>query len=253
MARRALTVLTLIIVVATAAGGAYYLTHGPARPEERVLHIALVSGGNSSATDEEKLQKAGVELVRTLARMTGYDKVQIHTMGEEQALEALRSGSVQLLLRVAWPEEDTNTTPTLVLWDCREALIIPRVAGQPQTVLAKSVLRVGVPSGLPVAEYPNPAGIGAMAFENYTSLGEAVDALVSGRLDGLVAELTVAEALAEKYNLTVVQVSGAGVQLRLLAGKGNEDLLRGFQDALHRLLLSSRWVEPPVICPQTLG
>lgn len=243
MSGKALTVLTLAIVVATAVGGAYYLTQGPARPEERVLRAALVGSGDCLARISGEPAGLGVDLANMLARMSGYDSVEIEPANLSEALEALRRGEIQLVLLVAQPQEPLNTSGTLslVLWDQRKAVIVP--AGAPATV-GVTVERVGVPAGQPVE-----AGIKATSMvEGYSDLRAAVESLLNGTLGSLVVDLSVAQSLAQRYNVTIVQVSEQGNQLRLLVSRDNEVLYSRLADALKQLSLSDRWLELPSTC-----
>ncbi len=242
MPRKALTVLTLVMVIATAAGGAYYLTHGPARPEERVLRAALVGTEECLAKTGDKPAGLGVDLVNMLARMSGYDSVEIRPANMSEAMEALRRGDVQLVLLVSPAQEPLNTSDTLslVLWDCRKAVVVPEGAQEAVGVAA----RVGVPAGQPVE-----AGVKATSLvKGYTDLRAAVEALLNGTLESLVVDLSVARSLAQRYNVTIVQVSGQGNQLRLLLSRDNEILYNRLADALKQLSLSDRWLDLPSTC-----
>ena len=241
MSRKALTVLTLIIVVATAAGGAYYLTHGPARPEERVLRAALVGSEDCLAKAGDEPAGLGVELVNMLARMSGYDSVEIKAANMSEALEALRRGEVQLVLLVSPAQKPLNSSDTfsLVLWDCRKAVVVPAEA--PAMGIAT---RVGVPAGQPVE-----AGVKATSMvKGYSDLRAAVESLLNGTLGSLVVDLSVAQSLAQRYNVTIVQVSEQGNQLRLLVSRDNEILYKRLSDALEQLSLSDRWLDLPSTC-----
>ncbi len=246
MPRKALILLTLIIVVATAAGGTYYLTHGPARPEQRILRAALVGSEDCLAKTGDEPAGLGVELVNVLTRMSGYDSVEIRPSNLSEALKALRRGEVQLVLLVSPAREPLNTSNTLslVLWDCRKAVVVSAEASA-----VGIAARVGVPAGQPVE-----TGVKATSMiEGYSDLRVAVESLLNGTLGSLVVDLSVAQSLAQRYNVTIVQVSGQGNQLRLLVSRDNEILYKRLADALEQLSLSDRWLDLPSTCLEPGG
>lgn len=246
-----LWIAALVVVIVIAVLAAYFIYLRPLQQPRKVLRVGTSPDFPPfEYIDEATGEVVGIDidLVKLIAKKLGYE-VEIVSMSFEGLIPALQAGQIDLIASgMTITEERAKVVDfSIPYWNADQAILVIkdsefRPRGLDDLVGRKVGVQTGTTAESLVDNYIRKKGV-SIDLKSYDSYILAVQDLVSGRIDAVVVDTPVAQALAKRYSVEISAVIETGERYGLAVRKGNTDLLNGINKALQEILSSPEWSE----------
>ena len=262
MANKALIAGIIILIIVAGAAAYYFMGKGGG---EEYSPTTTTSG--TTTTTQKKVLRVGtspdfppfeyiaengsivgfdIDLVRHLAKMIGYDDIEIVSIDFDGLIPALQQGQIDVIAAgmTITAERAQQVDFTIPYWQADQAILVKEDSSvKPASAEELEGLTVGVQQGTTAQSYleglvDNGTNID---IKVYTSYVLAVQDLVNGRVDAVVVDKPVAQTFEKTYPVVISGVIETGEKYGLAVQKGNTELLNALNNALQEFMNSPEW------------
>jgi polar amino acid transport system substrate-binding protein len=240
------TIIVGIIIAVIVIGAAAFML-APKQP--KLLRVGtspdfppfeyIDEGGNIVGFD--------IDMIRELAKMIGYDDIEIISIDFDGLIPALQNGQIDVIAAGMTITEERQQIVdfTVPYWQADQAIVVKKGSSfSPQSLDDLEGKIIGVQSGTTgeavVDDFVSETGK-EIDIRRYSSFVLAINDLVNGRIDAVVVDTPVAEMFTTKYDVEISAVIQTGEQYGLAVRKGDTELLNKLNQALQQLMGSEKW------------
>ncbi|MEM0224542.1 MAG: basic amino acid ABC transporter substrate-binding protein [Desulfurococcaceae archaeon] len=246
-----ITIIALLIVVAIAVSMIVYYFYLKPTPVKKVLRVGTSPDFPPFEFINETTNEIvgiDIDLVKLIAKKIGYE-VEIVPIDFDGLIPALQAGQIDLIASgMTITEERAKVVDfSIPYWEANQAIIVVR-GGQfkprgLEDLVGKTVgVQTGTTAEILITDYINKTNAN-IQVKSYSSYILATQDLLNGRLDAVIVDEPVAQALQRKYNVEISASIETGEKYGLAIKKGNAELLNAVNKALNEILNSQEWYD----------
>jgi len=247
---KTLLLAIIVIIIIVVGVGLYLQLAGQAKPaEKKILRVGTSPDFPPFEYVDEQGNIVGfdIDMMRELAKMMGYDDIEIVSIDFEGLIPALQQGQIDVIAAgmTITEEREQQVDFTIPYWEADQAILVVKGGSfqpkSPDDLVGKVV---GVQTGTTAESYLTDLVENQgydITIKSYSSYVLAVTDLVNGRIDAVMVDLPVAKMFEKQYNVQISGIVETGEKYGLAVREGNTELLNKLNDALTQLMQSDKW------------
>ncbi len=190
-----------------------------------------------------------IELMRLIAKKSGYDDIEIVSMDFDSLIPALEQGQIDVIAAgmTITEEREKRVDFSIPYWEADQAILVRVGSGfKPQRVEDLEGKTVGVQTGTTAADYlkslVDEKGLN-INIKEYSSYVLAIQDLLAGRIDAVMVDTPVAKMFEKRYKdkLAIAIIVKTGEKYGFAVQEGNKELLEKINKALQEIMQSPEW------------
>ncbi len=190
-----------------------------------------------------------IELMRLIAKKSGYDDIEIVSMDFDSLIPALEQGQIDVIAAgmTITEEREKRVDFSIPYWEADQAILVRVGSGfKPQRVEDLEGKTVGVQTGTTAADYlkslVDEKGLN-INIKEYSSYVLAIQDLLAGRIDAVMVDTPVAKMFEKRYKdkLAIAIIVKTGEKYGFAVQEGNKELLEKINKTLQEIMQSPEW------------
>jgi len=236
----------VIVIVIIAAVGAYYYTK-PSGEKEKVLRVGTSADFPPfEYIDPQTKEVTGfdIELIKMIGDKIGY-KVEIKNMAFDSLVPSLQTGKIDVVIAglTITEKREKIIDFSKPYWHADQAIVARKdsniVINSPDDLRGKVIGASMGTTGYLWAK--DNIGEDNATIKGYSSFVDAVQALVSGQVDVVIMDTSVAPSFEKSYDIKVVYTIETGETYGIAVQQGDTELLNKINNALDEIMNSPEW------------